>query len=73
MEKEWATLETLQQDLIKRMKNQKEDEDNIEETLSQTEFIFTEPAKIWKNSTYEIRQLLFMVRFGGVLFYKKNE
>lgn len=73
MEEEWATLETLQQDLVNRMKNQKEDEDNIEETLSQTEFIFTEPVQIWKNSSYEIRQLLFMVRFGGVLYYKKNE
>lgn len=72
MEEEWSTLETLQEDLLRKINNQKEDEDNIEETLSQIECIITDPVGMRKNSNYEIRQLLFMVRFGGVLYYKKK-
>lgn len=72
MEQEWSSLDTLKEDLIRKMKNQKDDEDNIEQTLSQTEYIFTEPVQMWRNSNYELRQLLFMVWFGGILYYKKN-
>lgn len=72
MEQEWSSLDTLKEDLIRKMKNQKNDEDNIEQTLSQTEYIFTEPVQMWRNSNYELRQLLFMVWFGGILYYKKN-
>ena len=72
MEQEWSALETLQDDLIRSMKNQKDDEDNIEQILSQTECIFTKPAEMWRNSNFEIRQLLFMVWFAGVLYYKKD-
>ncbi|WP_312090934.1 hypothetical protein [Chryseobacterium sp.] len=72
MEQEWSALETLQDDLIRKMKNQQDDEDNIEQTLYQTEYIFTKPAEMWRNSNYEIRQLLFMVWFSGILYYKKD-
>ena len=72
MEQEWSALDTLQEDLIRKMNNQKDAEDNIEQILSQTEYIFTQPVQMWRNCDYEIRQLLFMVRFGGVLYYKKN-
>lgn len=72
MEAEWSLLETLQEDLMRKITHQKEDEDSIGETLSQIECIITDPVGMRKNSNYEIRQLLFMVRFGGVLYYKKN-
>lgn len=72
MESEWSVLETLQEDLLRKINHQQEDEDHIEETLSQIECIITNPLGMRKNSNYEIRQLLFMVRFGGVLYYKKN-
>ncbi|NMR34920.1 hypothetical protein HIO71_12060 [Chryseobacterium aquaticum] len=72
MEQEWSALDTLQEDLITKMKNQQGDEDNIEQILSQTECIFTKPAEMWRNSNYEIRQSLFMVWFAGVLYYKKD-
>lgn len=64
LETEWATLETLYEDLEKKMKYQKSDEDNLEETLSQIEYMFTDPVGMRKKSNYEIRQLLLMVRFG---------
>lgn len=72
MEAEWSVLETLQEDLMRKIKNQKEDEDSIGETLSQIECIITDPVGMRKNSNYEIRQLLFMVRFAGILYYKKS-
>lgn len=72
MEQEWSALDTLQEDLIRKMNNQKDAEDNIEQIISQTECIFTQPVQMWRNYDYEIRQLLFMVRFGGILYYKKN-
>ena len=72
MEAEWSLLETLQEDLLRKINHQKDDEHHIEETLSQIECIITNPVEMRKNSNYEIRQLLFMVRFGGVLYYKKN-
>ena len=55
------------------MTHHKNSDENLETTLSQAEHIFTQPLKLWKNSNYEIRQSLFMVWFGGVLYYKKNQ
>ncbi|MET3539045.1 hypothetical protein [Chryseobacterium limigenitum] len=73
LEIEWATLETLKEDIEKKMNHEKNDKQNLESILSQTEYLFTDPVGMWKKSNYEIRQLLFMVRFGGILYYKKNQ
>lgn len=64
LEDEWSTLEALQHDLQNRMVNQKNDINTIRNTFSQAELLFTNPVKFWKNSQYEIRQLLIMVWFG---------
>ena len=73
LEEEWSALEVLQKDLEYRLTHHNEDENNIESTLLQAERMFTEPSKTRKENNYEIRQLLLMVWFGGILFYKKNE
>ena len=73
LEEEWSTLETLKDELLKKMKNHKNSEDAFEITLSQSEPMFTSPAIMWENSNFEIRQLLTMVWFGGFLFYKKKQ
>lgn len=73
LEIEWATLETLKEDVEKKMNHKKNDKENLESILSQTEYLFTDPVGMWKKSNYEIRQLVFMVRFGGILYYKKNQ
>ena len=72
LEQEWASLEALQEDLRYKINDQQNQEENFEDLLEQAECLFTDPVKMWKNSDYEIRQLLSMVRFGGILFYKKN-
>ncbi len=73
LETERATLETLKGDLENKMNNKESNEENLESVLSQTEYMFTDPVGAWKKSNYEIRQLLCMVRFGGILYYKKNQ
>jgi hypothetical protein len=66
-------LEAIYQEVKYQMTHHKNSDENLETTLSQAEYIFTQPLKLWKNSNYEIRQSLFMVWFGGVLYYKKNQ
>lgn len=73
MEEERALLETLQDEVQRKMKNQKSSADNFEKVLAQTEPMFVNPIKMRKKSNFELRQLLSMVRFGGVLYYKKNQ
>ncbi len=73
LEIEWATLETLKEDVEKKMNRERNDKENLECILSQTEYLFTDPVGMRKKSNYEIRQLLFMVRFGGILYYKKKQ
>lgn len=73
MEDEWSALETLKNDLQKKLLNKNEDSDDILELLNNVEPIFIKPVEMWKNHDYAIRQLLFGVRFGNVLFYKKNQ
>lgn len=72
LEGEWSALETLQKDLMKKINHPEDDKINLEKTLSEAEYIFTDPEGIWKNSNFEIRQSLFRVRFGWVLYYEKN-
>lgn len=72
LEDEWSTLQALQYDLQNRMVSQKNDINTIRNTFSQAELLFTNPVKLWKNSQYEIRQLLIMVWFGWILYYEKN-
>lgn len=64
LEGERSALETLQKDLIKKINHPEDDKINLEKTLSEAEYIFTDPEGIWKNSNFEIRQSLFRVRFG---------
>lgn len=73
LEMERATLETLKGDVEEKMNHKRDDRENLESILSQTEYLFTDPVGMRKNSNYEIRQSLFMVRFGGILYYKKNQ
>lgn len=73
MEEERALLDSFQEDIQRKMKNRKSNEDNFGKLLAQTEPMFVQPLKMWKNSNFEIRQLLTKVRFGGVLYYKKNQ
>ena len=73
LEEERSTLEAIYQEVKYQMTHHKKNDENFETTLSQAEYIFTQPLKLWKNSNYEIRQSLFMVWFGGVLYYKKNQ
>lgn len=73
LEMEWATLETLKEDIERKMNYGKSNKENLESVLSQTEYLFTNPVGMRKKSNYELRQLLFMVRFGGILYYKKNQ
>ena len=73
MEEEWSALEGLKEDLENKATAQTNDEENFEITLSFAELLFTDPVDFRKNSNYEIRQSLFMVWFGGVLYYKKNQ
>ncbi|THV60743.1 zinc ribbon domain-containing protein [Chryseobacterium candidae] len=73
LEMERATLETLKGDLEEKMNHKRNDKENLESILSQTEYLFTDPVGMRKKSNYEIRQSLFMVRFGGILYYKKKQ
>lgn len=72
LEEEWATLETLKEDLTSKLNNQKSDANNLKKTLSQAECLFTKPVQMRKKSSYELRQLLFRVRFSWILYYEKN-
>ena len=73
LEEERSTLESLQNDLVKKINNHKNDEDNFEMTLAQSEPMFTNPVLMRNKSSFEIRQLLTMVWFGKVLYYKKKQ
>ena len=73
MEDEWSALETLEKDLKNRVLNKNEKNEDILTLISNVEPLFTKPFEMWKDHDYTIRQLLFGVRFGHVLFYKKNE
>ncbi len=64
LEDERATLEELQKTLKNNMTNQKSSQDNIKNTFLQAESIFTDPVKKRKESNFEMRQLLTLVRFG---------
>lgn len=64
LEDEWSTLETLLDDLTNKMNNQKSDAEKLKKTLSQAENLFTKPVQVRKKSSFDIRQLLFRVRFG---------
>lgn len=64
LEDEWSTLETLLDDLTNKMNNQKSDADKLKKTLSQAENLFAKPVQVRKKSSFDIRQLLFRVRFG---------
>lgn len=63
-EDEWSTLETLHQDLSSKIDNQKQDIKNLQQILNQAEHLCTKPVEMRKESNFEIRQLLFRVRFG---------
>lgn len=73
LEDERTQLEILHDDLKSKIKQQKNNEENLKKTLSQADFIFTEPVEVRKKSRYEIRQLLFRVWFSGNLHYQKNQ
>ena len=73
MEDEWSALEALEKNLQNRILNNNEKNEDILILLSNVEPIFTKPVEMWKDHDYAIRQLLFGVRFGHVLFYKKNQ
>lgn len=73
MEDEWSALEALEKDLQIRILNKNEKNEDILILLSNVEPIFTKPVEMWGDHDYAIRQLLFGVRFGHVLFYKKNQ
>lgn len=73
LEEERSLLDTLQNDIKGKMKNQKNHGDNFEHLLAQTEPMFVNPVLMRKKSNFELRQLLTMVRFGGVLYYQKNQ
>ncbi len=64
LEDERATLEELQKTLKNNITNQKSSQDNIKNTFLQAESIFTDPVKKRKESNFEMRQLLTLVRFG---------
>lgn len=72
-EDEWSTLETLHQDLSSKIDNQKQDIKNLQQILNQAEHLCTKPVEMRKESNFEIRQLLFRVRFGWILYYEKNQ
>jgi len=73
LEEEWSILETLQKEIKKKIENYKNEKIDFEKIISQAEFLFTHPEEMRKKSNFEIRQLLFRVWFGGVLYYKKNQ
>ncbi len=73
LEEEWTLLNTLQDEVKNKMKNNKTSQDNFDTILKQVKPMFINPLKIWKTSNFELKQLLSMVRFGGVLYYKKNQ
>ena len=73
LEEERSTLESVYQEIKHKMASWNNNHQDLENTLSEAEYIFTQPLKLWKNSNYEIKQLLFMVWFGGILYYKKNQ
>lgn len=73
LEEERANLDHNKDIIIDKIANKKGDEYDINTTLDQIEPIFTKPVEIRKNSNYEIRQLLSMVRFSWILYYKKNQ
>lgn len=64
LEDERSTLEVLQGDFIKKMNPQQNEEDDLETILLQAETIFTNPVGMRKEGNFEIRQLLFRVRFA---------
>lgn len=72
LEDERSTLEVLQGDFIKKMNPQQNEEDDLETILLQAETIFTNPVGMRKEGNFEIRQLLFRVRFAWILYYEKN-
>jgi len=57
-------MEALQYELKDRMADLKNNENTIQTTFSKAESLITNPVKLWKNSDYDIRQLLIMVWFG---------
>lgn len=73
LEEERAVLSTLKEQIKINMNNQQNDEDNFEQLLAQSEPIFVKPVQMWRKSNFELRQLLSKVRFGGVLYYQKNQ
>lgn len=73
LDQEWSSLETIQDDIERKINRDENDGDDFETILSQIESIFTNPFLMWKNGNFEIRQLLSMVRFGGILFYDKKK
>ena len=73
MEDEWSALETLEKNLQNRILNKNEKNEDVLTLISNVEPLFTKPVEMWKDHDYAIRQLLFGVRFGHVLFYKKND
>ncbi len=73
LEDEWSALDTLQEDIKRKIDNQKNEVFDIEKALSQAEYLFTNPEEMREKSNFEIRQLLFKVWFGGILYYKKNQ
>lgn len=44
LEMEWAILETLKEDVEQKMNHKRNDKENLESILSQTEFLFTNPV-----------------------------
>lgn len=73
LETEWGDLKESKHLIEDKIANKHSDDFDISTTLSQIEPIFTDPVAIWLDSEYEMRQLLFMVRFGWILYYKKNQ
>ena len=64
LEDDWVKLCAIRDTIDDRINNKKSDEYDIQKTLDAIEPIFTDPVRMRENSNYEIRQLLFRVRFG---------
>ncbi len=73
LEDEWSSLQTIKEVIEDKINNKRSDEYDITTTLSQIEPLFTDPVAMRENSKFDIRQLLFMVWFSGILYYKKDQ